>query len=164
MPIFLYFTCIVYYLGITKPCKPLVCKQSQQLEVFFFVSESSLLMVSYFRKYISFYGHIIYRSTVVKWLKCWYVMVPTWNTLIMLFVMPSIGRFTIAAAKFLCFCWIVEPRWFILFLYLVYLHFLKALYLVSLLTDLLPTWNQPKEVVSVKIWQKVKTDHIQFAY
>ena len=94
-------------------------------------------MVSYCRQYISFYGHIIYRSTVVKWLKCWYDMVPTWNTLIMLFVMPSIGRFTIAAAKFLCFCWIVEPRWFILFLYL-YLHFLKALYFVTLLTDLLP--------------------------
>ena len=92
-------------------------------------------MVSYCRQYISFYGHIIYRSTVVKWLKCWYDMEPTWNTLIMLFVMPSIGRFTIAAAKFLCFCWIVEPRWFILFLYL-YLHFLKALYLVTLLTDL----------------------------
>ena len=129
-------------------------------------------MVSYCRQYISFYGHIIYRSTVVKWLKCWYDMVPTWNTLIMLFVMPSIGRFTIAAAKFLCFCWIVEPRWFILFLYL-YLHFLKALYLVTLLTDLLPKsvfgylptyMKSAKKVVSVKIWQKVKTDHIQFAY
>ena len=129
-------------------------------------------MVSYCRQYISFYGHIIYRSTVVKWLKCWYDMVPTWNTLIMLFVMPSIGRFTIAAAKFLCFCWIVEPRWFILFLYL-YLHFLKALYFVTLLTDLLPKsvfgylptyMKSAKKVVSVKIWQKVKTDHIQFAY
>ena len=136
MAIFLYFTCIVYNLGITKPFRPLVCKQSQQLEDFFYQNLESfdglLLSTIYlilWAYYLQVHGRQMVKMLVRHGANLEYVDHALRNALYW-----SVYNCCSEISMFLLDCG-AKVIYYFAFIF-IYLHFLKALYLVTLLTDL----------------------------